>query len=40
MKLPSEIDEQEVSIIIDELNVMTKKSEEENKVYIDDIMGF
>ena len=23
-----------------EINVMTKKSEEENKVYIDDIMGF
>ena len=40
MKLPSDIDEQEVSIIIDEINVMTKKEEQENTSYIDDIMGF
>lgn len=38
MKLPSEIDEQDVSIIIDEINIMTKKEEQENTCYIDDII--
>lgn len=36
--LPSDIDKQEVSIIIDELNVISKKQQQEKTVYIDEII--
>ena len=36
--LPGEIDEQYVDIIIDQLNVMTKKQNQESTRFIDEII--
>ena len=36
--LPSDIDEQFVDIIIDQLNIMIKKENQENTSYIDEII--
>jgi len=36
--LPSQIDEQQIDIIIDELIVLAKKDEAENTLYIDEII--